>query len=282
MALFGGGVMIGPILGPVLGGWLTDNYNWRWVFLVNLRSASLCTVLMLRFMPKTETHRRNFDAVRFRPARARAGRAPAVPRPRSAGGLAVELGNPDRAWPRDRGGLDVRRAHGDGQASVVRARHVHRPQFRDGLLFMAVTGRAAARRARPAAAAAPDHVRLFGPAIGLPDRAARHRDADLDADGRPADRQDRRAAAGRARRRPDGRVALHDDRLRDRPAGTAGHRQRRRPGPRPRAHLRAPADAWRSRPWRRACGRPARHCSTCRATSAARSAFRSSARSWCG
>src|SRR5258708_31274691 len=29
MALFGGGVMIGPILGPVLGGWLTDNYNWR-------------------------------------------------------------------------------------------------------------------------------------------------------------------------------------------------------------------------------------------------------------
>ena len=36
MALFGGGVMIGPILGPVLGGWLTESFNWRWVFLVNL------------------------------------------------------------------------------------------------------------------------------------------------------------------------------------------------------------------------------------------------------
>src|SRR6185503_3628380 len=31
---FGMGVMIGPILGPVLGGWLTDNFNWRWVFLI--------------------------------------------------------------------------------------------------------------------------------------------------------------------------------------------------------------------------------------------------------
>ena len=65
MALFGGGVMIGPILGPVLGGWLTDNYNWRWVFLVNLPVGILCTLIMMRFMPKTETHRRNFDMFGF-------------------------------------------------------------------------------------------------------------------------------------------------------------------------------------------------------------------------
>jgi DHA2 family multidrug resistance protein len=65
MALFGGGVMIGPILGPVLGGWLTDNYNWRWVFLVNLPVGILCTLLMLRFMPKTETHQRKFDMLGF-------------------------------------------------------------------------------------------------------------------------------------------------------------------------------------------------------------------------
>ena len=36
MAMFGAGVMIGPILGPVLGGWLTESFNWRWVFLINL------------------------------------------------------------------------------------------------------------------------------------------------------------------------------------------------------------------------------------------------------
>jgi DHA2 family multidrug resistance protein len=65
MALFGGGVMIGPILGPVLGGWLTDNYNWRWVFLVNLPVGILCILIMMRFMPTTETHKRKFDMFGF-------------------------------------------------------------------------------------------------------------------------------------------------------------------------------------------------------------------------
>src|SRR5215203_6173950 len=51
MALFGGGIMIGPILGPVLGGWLTDSYNWRWVFLVNLPVGVICTFLLLRYLP---------------------------------------------------------------------------------------------------------------------------------------------------------------------------------------------------------------------------------------
>jgi len=65
MALFGGGVMIGPILGPVLGGWLTDNYNWRWVFLVNLPVGIICALVMARFMPKTEQHQRKFDLFGF-------------------------------------------------------------------------------------------------------------------------------------------------------------------------------------------------------------------------
>lgn len=65
MALFGGGIMIGPILGPVLGGWLTDNYNWRWVFLVNLPVGVICTFIMLRYMPKADTIRRQFDLLGF-------------------------------------------------------------------------------------------------------------------------------------------------------------------------------------------------------------------------
>jgi DHA2 family multidrug resistance protein len=65
MALFGGGVMIGPILGPVLGGWLTDNYNWRWVFLVNLPVGILCVLIMARFMPSAATHKRKFDMFGF-------------------------------------------------------------------------------------------------------------------------------------------------------------------------------------------------------------------------
>src|SRR5438552_7732703 len=63
MALFGGGLMIGPILGPVLGGWLTDNYNWRWVFLVNLPVGIICWLLLARFMPNTDKHERKFDMV---------------------------------------------------------------------------------------------------------------------------------------------------------------------------------------------------------------------------
>src|SRR5262245_29251893 len=36
MAIWGMGVVLGPIAGPLLGGWLTDDYRWRWVFLVNI------------------------------------------------------------------------------------------------------------------------------------------------------------------------------------------------------------------------------------------------------
>lgn len=45
-AIFGVGAMLGPSLGPTLGGWLTDNYSWHWIFLVNvplgLAAAALC------------------------------------------------------------------------------------------------------------------------------------------------------------------------------------------------------------------------------------------------
>jgi len=37
------GVMVGPILGPTLGGWLTDSYDWRWVFFINVPIGALAT-----------------------------------------------------------------------------------------------------------------------------------------------------------------------------------------------------------------------------------------------
>ena len=36
MAIFGMGVMVGPTLGPTLGGWITDNYTWPWIFYINI------------------------------------------------------------------------------------------------------------------------------------------------------------------------------------------------------------------------------------------------------
>ena len=54
MALWGMGVMVGPILGPTLGGYLTDLYNWRYVFFVNLPFGILATVGLWLFLPKAE------------------------------------------------------------------------------------------------------------------------------------------------------------------------------------------------------------------------------------
>ncbi len=65
MALFGGGIMIGPILGPVLGGWLTDSFNWRWVFLVNIPIGTLAALMLLRFMPKSPKSSHRFDLTGF-------------------------------------------------------------------------------------------------------------------------------------------------------------------------------------------------------------------------
>jgi MFS transporter, DHA2 family, multidrug resistance protein len=39
MAAFGIGILLAPILGPTLGGWITDNYSWRWIFYLNLQLA---------------------------------------------------------------------------------------------------------------------------------------------------------------------------------------------------------------------------------------------------
>src|SRR4029078_10802889 len=93
-----------------------------------------------------------------------------------------------------------------------------------------------------AAAVAAEHVRLFGAAVGLPDRAARRRDPDLDAPRRTGDGQVRREIARLARGRPDGRVTLHDDRLCHRPAVAAGDHERHRPGIGPWPHLLASAE----------------------------------------
>jgi DHA2 family multidrug resistance protein len=65
MAMCGMGVMVGPLLGPVLGGWLTENYSWRWVFLVNLPVGVICTFMLIRTMPKGQVTRRGFDLFGF-------------------------------------------------------------------------------------------------------------------------------------------------------------------------------------------------------------------------
>jgi len=50
MGLFGLGVVVAPVLGPTLGGWLTDNYSWRWAFWINIPVGILAVVLISRFI----------------------------------------------------------------------------------------------------------------------------------------------------------------------------------------------------------------------------------------
>jgi DHA2 family multidrug resistance protein len=52
MAIWGMGVMLGPILGPTLGGYLTEIYNWRWVFYVNLPFGIIAIAGLAVFMPR--------------------------------------------------------------------------------------------------------------------------------------------------------------------------------------------------------------------------------------
>lgn len=66
MAIWGVGVMVGPILGPSLGGWLTEYYNWRRVFYINLPFGLLAWFGLAAFVKETPTdNNRRFDMFGF-------------------------------------------------------------------------------------------------------------------------------------------------------------------------------------------------------------------------
>ena len=65
IALWGMGVMIGPIIGPVLGGWLTETLSWRWVFFVNVPVGAVCLAILLAELPSHPVRRRRFDLFGF-------------------------------------------------------------------------------------------------------------------------------------------------------------------------------------------------------------------------
>lgn len=66
MAIWGMGVMVGPIVGPSLGGWLTEYYNWRWVFYINLPFGLLAWFGLNTFIEEeAQKNKRNFDLLGF-------------------------------------------------------------------------------------------------------------------------------------------------------------------------------------------------------------------------
>ncbi len=50
MAIFGIGVMVGPIVGPVMGGWITDNWSWNWIFYINIPIGIISVLMIMLFI----------------------------------------------------------------------------------------------------------------------------------------------------------------------------------------------------------------------------------------
>jgi DHA2 family multidrug resistance protein len=65
MAIWGAGIMVGPILGPLLGGWLTDQFDWRWVFFINLPVGLFALWGIGRFLPESRPRAEKLDVFGF-------------------------------------------------------------------------------------------------------------------------------------------------------------------------------------------------------------------------
>jgi DHA2 family multidrug resistance protein len=65
MALFTMSVVIAPVVGPVVGGYLTEDYSWRWCFFINIPAGLGALVLLWLFLPSEPGQRRPFDFIGF-------------------------------------------------------------------------------------------------------------------------------------------------------------------------------------------------------------------------
>lgn len=65
MAMWGAGIMVGPIIGPTLGGWLTESLNWRWVFFINLPVGIVAFLGCAAYLPAAVKRLRGFDFFGF-------------------------------------------------------------------------------------------------------------------------------------------------------------------------------------------------------------------------
>lgn len=61
MAIWAMGVMVAPVMGPTLGGWLTEDYSWRWTFYINLPVGILAFLMAISHVPDSEVRERRMD-----------------------------------------------------------------------------------------------------------------------------------------------------------------------------------------------------------------------------
>ena len=114
MAAYSMGVIVAPIMGPTLGGWITDSYSWRWIFYINLPVGLLALAMTQAFIedpPYSAAHHvRRIDYWGLASHGDLAGRAPGRARQGTAGRLARRGVDPlgplplrgRRSWPSSR------------------------------------------------------------------------------------------------------------------------------------------------------------------------------------
>ena len=252
MAIWGIGVMLGPIMGPTLGAWLTDNYNWHWVFFINLPVGIVTVIGLMLFMEETQQQKQlRFDWFGFLALAVGIG----------AMQLMLDRGEQlgwfefDRDHRRD-GGLDDRLlllpgAFADQRAAVRPLRHLQGPELRRRLPVHGHHRAGAVRHHGAGDAVHAERARLPDPHRRLPARRARRRHADRHADGGPSHEDHRAALPGAGRdaardlhARPDGRLHGPDLPAHDR-GGERGPGLRPGPGLRSAEHgrVRDPAGA---------------------------------------
>lgn len=65
MSIWAMGAVVGPIIGPALGGWLTENFDWRWVFFINLPVGVIAFTGIFFFLGETRSSRVRLDIIGF-------------------------------------------------------------------------------------------------------------------------------------------------------------------------------------------------------------------------
>jgi DHA2 family multidrug resistance protein len=63
MSVWGMGMMIGPVGGPILGGWITDNYSWRWIFYINVPIGIIAALMVMIFVHDPAYIRRRINKI---------------------------------------------------------------------------------------------------------------------------------------------------------------------------------------------------------------------------
>ena len=202
MAIWSMGVMLAPIMGPTLGAWLTDNYSWHWVFLINLPIGIVTVIGLMLFIDESEQKKgMRFDWFGF---------------------LALAVGIGSLQLMLDRGeqvgwfnsyeiiaetivsvaGFYFFLAHSlTTKAPFVRFEIFKDRNFVAGCLFMVVIGIVLFGTLALVTPVPAERHRLSDPLGRLPPRRTRHRHLDRHGDGRPAAEADRGALS--RPRRPD-------------------------------------------------------------------------------